>query len=226
MKLLNKALEKLGLKKKPTIWFSSDFHFNHKNVIQYCDRPYKDCDEMNAAMVKQWNLQVKDEDTVYVLGDFSLNPKWSKIIVPQLKGKKILISGNHDATFPHSWDKKDKWVKMRNRYLDDGWSAVMTQAILTLSNGITVYMSHLPPLLNGFDDRFKEHRPKYKPEVVYLHGHLHNKYKRHKNLMDVGFDVELRLFSEQDVIDTFNGPEEQPGRPMTQVLKNREDMIG
>lgn len=224
--MLREIGQKLGLIKKPTTWWTSDLHIHHANVIKYCDRPYKDVDEMDAAIVKQWNSQVQDGDTVYVLGDFSLNPKWSKIIVPQLKGRKILISGNHDATFPHDWDKKGKWKKMVARYLEDGWFRVETSLNAVLESGLTVHMTHMPPLVDGFDDRFAEHRPKFHPKTIYLHGHLHNKYKRRGNMMDVGFDVELRLFSEQDIIDTFNGPENQPGRPMVQVEKDRKDMIG
>lgn len=224
--MLRKIAEKLGLARKPKVWFGSDFHFHHANVIKYCDRPYKDVDEMDSAIIKQWNSQVGPDDEVWVLGDFSLNPKWSKIIVPQLNGRKHLISGNHDATFPHDWDKKGKWKKMVKRYEEDGWESIAESAVITVGELGLVHLSHMPPLVEGFDDRFPQHRPRYHPKNIYLHGHLHNKYKRRGNMLDVGFDVELRLFSEQDIIDTFNGPENQPGRPMVQVEKDRKDMIG
>jgi calcineurin-like phosphoesterase family protein len=54
------------------IYFSSDHHFSHSNVIKYCNRPYTSVQEMNEDLIQRWNNQVKPEDTVYYLGDFSL----------------------------------------------------------------------------------------------------------------------------------------------------------
>ena len=79
------------------IYVTSDTHFNHKNIIEYCNRPYSSVEEMNKAIIDNWNSVVKDEDTVYVLGDFCLGGKEAiKELCSQLKGHKILIKGNHD----------------------------------------------------------------------------------------------------------------------------------
>ena len=78
------------------IFFGSDFHFGHQNILNYCSRPYRDLEEMHLAIVSIWNNTVTPEDTVYVLGDFSLNPKWAELMLPQMNGTKILIKGNHD----------------------------------------------------------------------------------------------------------------------------------
>lgn len=50
-------------------YYIADTHFNHKNIIEYCTRPFKDIDEMNEAIINDWNNLVKNEDTVYHLGD-------------------------------------------------------------------------------------------------------------------------------------------------------------
>ena len=77
------------------IYVTSDTHFNHKNIIEYCNRPYSSVEEMNKAIIDNWNSVVKDEDTVYVLGDFCLGGKEAiKELCSQLKGHKILIKGN------------------------------------------------------------------------------------------------------------------------------------
>jgi calcineurin-like phosphoesterase family protein len=75
----------------------SDTHFNHENIIKYCNRPFKDVDEMNRVMIKNWNETVSNKDIVIHLGDVALGSKEEvKKIIKQLNGRKILIKGNHD----------------------------------------------------------------------------------------------------------------------------------
>jgi calcineurin-like phosphoesterase family protein len=57
------------------IFFTSDTHFWHKNVIAYCSRPYQSLEEMNQDLITRWNARVKPEDTVYHLGDVCFGPK-------------------------------------------------------------------------------------------------------------------------------------------------------
>ena len=77
------------------IWVTSDTHFNHNNIIKYCDRPFADADEMNEALIENWNSVVKDGDIVYHLGDVYMGGKIEPIL-RRLKGRKRLILGNHD----------------------------------------------------------------------------------------------------------------------------------
>lgn len=77
------------------IFFTSDTHFNHANIIKYCDRPFKNTDEMNEAIIKNWNEAVTDKDEIYHLGDFGFGPNLDNM-ARRLKGKKYLIRGNHD----------------------------------------------------------------------------------------------------------------------------------
>ena len=80
------------------IWFIADSHFFHKNVIDYCNRPFLSIEEMNSTLIYNWNNIVKNNDRVFMLGDFALCGK-DKIIEigNQLKGRKILILGNHEG---------------------------------------------------------------------------------------------------------------------------------
>src|SRR5271169_1776785 len=105
------------------IYFSSDDHFWHNNVIRYCNRPYSSVEQMNEDMVLKWNSVVKPEDTVYCLGDFSLAFRAVETFTARLMGKKKLVPGNHD--FCHSYHKKsrnadnrDKW---HEKYAQYGW---------------------------------------------------------------------------------------------------------
>lgn len=73
--------------------------FFHENIIRLCNRPFKDVAEMNSAIINNWNRVVTQKDTVYILGDVAMGKATSDDvcnILRQLKGKKVLITGNHD----------------------------------------------------------------------------------------------------------------------------------
>lgn len=83
------------------IWFTSDTHFNHENIIKYSSRPFADLEAMTEVLVGNWNAVVRPEDTVYHLGDFALSwgSKHRELIdslLSRLAGQKWLIVGNHD----------------------------------------------------------------------------------------------------------------------------------
>jgi calcineurin-like phosphoesterase family protein len=79
------------------MWFTSDIHFGHANIIKYCKRPYKNVSEMDEALIKNWNDRVSPKDYIYVIGDFALSkPDYANRILRRLNGEKVLIEGNHD----------------------------------------------------------------------------------------------------------------------------------
>lgn len=83
------------------IYFTSDLHFNHKNIITHSRRPFKDKEEMGVVMIANWNNTVSHNDTVIIVGDFCFGgkEKWRGYL-SRLKGKKILVRGNHDQRVP------------------------------------------------------------------------------------------------------------------------------
>lgn len=76
-----------------------DTHFHHKNIIDYCKRPFLDVEDMHAKLIENWNNTVDEGDLVIHVGDFSLSTKKEEIkkIFDQLNGRIWLILGNHDA---------------------------------------------------------------------------------------------------------------------------------
>lgn len=84
-------------------WLISDTHFNHERIIEYCNRPFKNVNDMNENIIKNWNSVVKNGDKVYHLGDFGFGSKEQiKNIVSQLNGDIYLIRGNH-CNHPNQW---------------------------------------------------------------------------------------------------------------------------
>lgn len=83
-------------KLKDKIFFTSDTHFGHANIIKYCDRPFDDVEEMDKAMIKWWNEKIPKDGIVFHLGDFAMSNSVAKKIYPQLNGNIIMAKGNHD----------------------------------------------------------------------------------------------------------------------------------
>lgn len=140
-----------------TIWFTSDLHFGHRNILKFCNRPWDTVEEMDKALINNWNSVVKKNDIVFDLGDFSFAGKnrWKELI-QSLNGKHYLILGNHDVS----------------RYPGDDvmglFEWVGPQLLLNIDNKY-IYLNHYPFLCYGGTWR--------KPEqaVWQLYGHLHLK---------------------------------------------------
>jgi calcineurin-like phosphoesterase family protein len=151
-------------------WFTSDLHLGHRNIIQYCGRPFLDAEEMNAVLILRWNEVVGEDDRVYVVGDFSLERKRPEVVagwLVQLRGHKHLIRGNHD-------DSK----LTRTVLAMGGWVSVQVAADLQV-DGHKVRVNHHP--LEDWRD---------KNGRILLHGHSHNKHaRRGPNRFDVGVDA-------------------------------------
>lgn len=83
------------------LFFISDTHFTHKNILSFTDsagkiiRKFSSIEEMDELMVDNWNKVVRPQDRVYHMGDVVMNRK-ALPILNRLKGKKVLIKGNHD----------------------------------------------------------------------------------------------------------------------------------
>ena len=80
------------------IYLISDTHFDHDNIIKYCNRPFGSAKEMNQSLVKNWNSTVDDFDKIFFLGDmaFGRNKKPIDYWLSKLSGDVLYIRGNHD----------------------------------------------------------------------------------------------------------------------------------
>jgi calcineurin-like phosphoesterase family protein len=154
-------------------WFTSDHHFDHRNIVTYCNRPWETVEEMNEALVERWNMRVAPADEVYVLGDFTLHGKPERIDywLARLNGTKHLIRGNHD--------------NRRASAKAAGWASVRELADVTVENR-KLRLFHYP--IHDWPG----------PRLL-LHGHCHGtrgtvragRFKRYETacMVDVGVDV-------------------------------------
>jgi len=97
------------------IYFTADNHFYHGNIIGSCDRPFANVNEMNKAMIDNWNSLITNNDEVYILGDFAYKASGNEVnyILSNLKGKKYLVKGNHEKYLTVSQFNTDhfEWIK-------------------------------------------------------------------------------------------------------------------
>jgi calcineurin-like phosphoesterase family protein len=100
---------------------------------------------MNETMIERHNAKVKEQDTVYFLGDVVINKKYLEL-VKRMNGRKILVRGNHDI------------------FKDEDYRAVGFEQM----HGVRVFvdkfiLSHIPLHPECVTERFR----------VNVHGHLH-----------------------------------------------------
>lgn len=208
-----------------TKFFTSDLHRYHRNVINYCNRPFRDVIEMDNYLIEMWCKTVSNDDIVYVIGDVSLNPKHAD--VNSFPGYKILIPGNHDGCFKFLNRSEEKYNKMLKKYNDLGWNEIHQILELDLKNNIKVLLSHLPYNTihgNKYDQRYQEYKP-IDNGLVLLHGHLHCRYKKKGRMIDVGIDDDFNLLSEDKVIELINDSREFIPSRITEFYNNRVDIV-
>ena len=80
---------------KDRLFFTSDLHFYHKNIIDFCSRPFTNVEHMNAMLITYWNAVVEPGDDVIIAGDFIFSRDLDKLenILVQLNGNKFLVLG-------------------------------------------------------------------------------------------------------------------------------------
>ena len=104
------------------IYFTSDLHLGHDNIIRLCNRPFSNVEEMDQALIDNWNWRVQPQDTVYILGDLMFrNKKPPEEYLRQLRGKKHLIIGNHDRDWIKKCDLDRYFESVTNlNFISDG----------------------------------------------------------------------------------------------------------
>lgn len=168
------------------IWFSSDLHVDHKNIVKYSNRPWT-FEEQEAQIVERWNSRVGLLDKAYHLGDFMFvgakgrGPEKVKNVLKQLNGEITFIMGNHDN--PRLWDilKNDPEL---------GFIDVCHYKEIKIDSQ-PIVLCHYPfEVWNG------SHHGSW-----HLHGHCHGSLPAVGKRLDVGLDnhPDFQVFSFEEV---------------------------
>lgn len=145
------------------IWVCADLHLQDKNLVSFCRTQFKTINEHDEYVINKYNSVVGQDDLVYILGDVGHLPKDTLTTkIKRLKGRKILVVGNHDKL-------KD------NEYIMMGFIQVIRHPIYYSSK---IVFSHEPAIecLNS-------------PFAMCVHGHIHNNKLDLPNFVNVNVEM-------------------------------------
>ena len=116
------------------IYFIADTHFFHNNILRLEGRPFSSVEEMDQALIQNWNAKVSPSDDIYILG----GPLLANELLKQLQGRKYLIHGNHDLFAARQSFQKDAlvWVKDYFELPWRGWYFILCHYPLLSWNGM------------------------------------------------------------------------------------------
>lgn len=135
------------------IYYISDIHLGDLKVFNKCHRPFAILEEMQFAIVNNWNKKVRDNADVHVLGDLVDEDKPELIeVFRTLKGNKHLFIGNHDM-------KNLNLIKSSNIF------ALIDFIKLIDDSNYKVCLCHYP-LMDWME---------FNRQVLHIYGHIHNK---------------------------------------------------
>ncbi len=178
------------------IYFTSDLHFHHNNILKYTTRPYATLEEMHEGIIQQWNSVVTPEDTTYHLGDFSFATASKagtvKDILHRLNGNIVLLQGNHDSTelweriigmdgdtFGDYYESPSARVRfLKSPYLEVSYKREGAKEKTKL------ILCHYPIASWNFSNYGS----------IHLHGHMHGSYSADGRILDVGLDSGWELY--------------------------------
>lgn len=148
------------------LWFTSDIHFGHKNIIQYSERQFSDTWEMNLAICHNWKRSVEKDHEVVFLGDLSFMKFEPTLeLIRDLPGKVYWVLGNHDNP------------KMAVRLcVETGWTIIPHGTKFHARNLEKFILSHKPMIQLPHGKMWN------------LCGHVHEKWKVKGRSINVGVD--------------------------------------
>ncbi len=146
-------------------WYTADPHFGHSRIIEFCKRPYRSTEDMNAALIRNLQNCVDFDDDLWILGDFAFGQSTDAARFEnwfhQIPGRKHLIVGNHDdeAVAMLPWDSIADLKEIK----DGAQSLVLCHYPMITWNGA--------------------HRG-----ALQLFGHVHDQWAGSRNSVNVGVD--------------------------------------
>jgi len=150
------------------VWFTSDWHLGHNNIIKHCNRPFSNIKEMNEVIIDNHNSLVKKNDIVYHHGDisFKTNYKYISHLMSKFNGVFHVLKGNHDK------------INILQRLKNDDLIESVQDVLGIEINGKYIWMSHYPH--RSWNRSFHG--------SWHTYGHCHGTIKPFGRSFDVGVD--------------------------------------
>ena len=166
-----------------SVYFTSDWHLGHKNILTYCpDRPGKTVEEMGEIFIQNTLDTLVERDHLWFLGDVVMGDRAKnlKLLQPLVDAgiRLFLISGNHDYCHPIGHKKYEEWEEKYREVFD----AVFTTKRLLMPPHPSYVLCHFPSEADHTEterynkddiDRWRV-APNIRIHEVLLHGHLHS----------------------------------------------------
>jgi calcineurin-like phosphoesterase family protein len=141
-----------------SLFFTSDPHYWHANIIRFCDRPFASMEQMVEALIVNHNRVVKPSDDVWFLGDlFFCREDVAHRLLDRLNGRLHLVMGNHDKVIARSPSLQQRFASVHEH-----------RAYLNISirgEALNLVLDHYP--MHSWN---KAYHGAYN-----LHGHVHSK---------------------------------------------------
>lgn len=179
-------------------YFTSDTHFGHGNVIDYCKRPFEDTKSMDQVMLKNLQKTLTMDDDLYFLGDWCMNPKYYCLIKEIPFKHMYFIYGNHDRP-----NKLTKYLTLDN--LIDRVS--ICKELTIQINNQDFYLIHRPTLASD--------------SMPSLCGHVHEKWLMQK----AGVEIREFKYNAPQMVKHLKHPVLNVGVDMHQFLPINEHQI-
>lgn len=199
------------------IFLTSDTHFGHDKDFVWEKRGFRSVDEMNEAIVRNWNEVVKPGDTVYHLGDVYLGGDENIKYVERLAGRIHIIAGNHDSN-----TRREALRALSNvKSVSEGETLKYEKRIF--------YLSHYPTLTCDVTLSAENINKGLHNRVLNLYGHTHQTSPYFNReipyVYNVGMDAhECRPVSIDDIIDDIRNQHEVLRKRAEKIFKLEEEI--
>jgi calcineurin-like phosphoesterase family protein len=185
-------------KELDSVFFTSDQHFGHENIIRYCDRPFASVETMDREMIHRWNEVVGPKDIVFHLGDFTLGD-WS------MAHKYFSKLTGYIKVLSYPWHHDRRWLE--DAEFDFRIELLPPMVVLEIpglgkdGHPLAITMCHYPVAV--WDRRHYG--------AWHLHGHSHGRHDSSAHSLDVGVDCHdfrpvslteiMSIFEEKEAVD-------------------------
>jgi len=186
-------------------FFTADLHLGHKNIMTYCNRPFKDVEEMNESIFNELSI-MNPGDNLYVIGDLTFRKNLAVRffdLTDKLGVDVYFVFGNHDQ------DKDNKRVLK-----------VIKDRSKTCAERLFIRVDGQGIVLDHFAGRVwrESHFGSWQ-----LYGHTHGKIGPRGKQYDVGIDNnDFELVAQTRIVDIMKTlPENENFIPLDKRRKRK-----